>query len=200
MSTQILPLTIKVKKKTVYGLIAFFGVFLLLSTCFFWQGSGHLFTEDYYYPELLIIGLAGTVFLTILLYRYIKILQLNNGFAQLSDSGIEFFEKKYSGIGLVPWNALKGYFEEKKILHIQAKKSDIFINKITNIRTRKKAIKKNIGNNVLFSLNLTIIDCDEVTLKKILHKKIEENNIEKDSVLIHDYPIKHIVSSNTQET
>ncbi|RUT69923.1 hypothetical protein D0817_12050 [Flavobacterium cupreum] len=186
MSTQILPFTIKVKKKTVYGLIAFFGLFLFLSIYFFWHGSGHLFTEEYYDPEILIIGLTGTVFLTILLHRYIKILQLNNGFAQLSDSGIEFFEKKYSGIGLVPWNDIKGYCEDKMILHIQAKKSDVFINKITDIRTRKKAIKKNIGNNVLFSLNLTIIDCDEVTLKKILHKKIEENNSEKNPVLIHD--------------
>ncbi|GIQ57261.1 hypothetical protein Flavo103_03970 [Flavobacterium collinsii] len=186
MNTPILPLTINVKKKTVYGLIIFFCLLLLLSISFFWEGSRHLFTENYYCPELLIIGLVGTILLLIQLYRLIKILQLTNGFAKLSDSGIEFFENKYSGIGLVPWNALKGYSEEKKTLCIYAKESEIFINKITDIRTRKKAIKKSIGNRLLFSLNLTLIEYDEITLKKILHKKIEENNIEKNSISIHD--------------
>jgi hypothetical protein len=178
MNTQVLPLTINVNKKIVYRLIAFYWLLILLSIWIIWEGSGHFFTQNYYYPKLIVLGPAATTFLLILQFGQIKILKLTNGFAKISDSGIEFFEDKYSGIGLVPWNALKGYSEEKKILCIYAKKPETYLNKISNVKTRKKVIQKSIGNSLLFSLNLTVIDYDDVQLKKILLKKIEENNLE----------------------
>jgi hypothetical protein len=183
------PTKIYINKEKARKDSILFGVLALCCVFGFWYGTGKFFTADFYYPKLVVIMPICFVLLLIETIKKRKIASNNDAILSLTEEGIEFFNKDYAGVGLVPWTEIKGsteletgssYFGSAKVkeLCITIKTSSIYFDKIDE-KLQKKLIKFNNKNNVqaIFIIEAAVLNVDILKFKKTIYQMIEKTNI-----------------------
>lgn len=174
----------KAKKESII-----FGVLAVSCLFGFWYGTGNFFTQEYYYPKLVIIMPICFILLVIETIKKHKIGSNNDAILCLTEKGIEFFNKDYTGAGIVPWTEINGvieletgssYFGSAKVkeLCITVKTPSIYLEKIEK-KLQNKLVKFNSKNNIrsIFNIEAAVLDVDTVKFKKAIYQMIEKTNI-----------------------
>ena len=191
MESQILqlPKSIYVNKQKLKKESTIYGILTLSCVLGFWYGTGKFFTADYYYPKMIIIMPICFVILLIETIKKYKAASNNDAILNLSEKGIEFFNKDYAGVGIVPWTEItsateletgSSYFGSAKVkeLCITVKTPSIYLDKMEK-NLQKKMVKFNNKNNTqsIFNIETTVLDVDIIKFKKTIYQMIEKTNI-----------------------
>ena len=174
----------KAKKESII-----FGVLAVSCLIGFWYGTGNFFTADFYYPKLVIMMPICFVILTIETIKKRRIASNNEAVLSLTEKGIEFFNKDYNGVGIVPWSEINGvteletgssYFGSAKVkeLCITVKTPSIYLEKMEK-KQQKKLTKFNTKNSIqsIFNIESAILDVDIIKFKKTIYQMMEKTNI-----------------------
>ncbi|KFF02405.1 STM3941 family protein [Flavobacterium reichenbachii] len=164
-----------------------FGVLTLCCLFGFWYGTGKFFTEDFYYPKLVIFMPICFVILLIETIKKHKTASNNDVILSLTEKGIQFFNKDYTGVSIVPWSEITGsteietgssYFGSAKVkmLCVNVKTPSIYLDKIGN-NSKKKLIKFNTKNNIksIFTIESATLAVDMIALKKTIYQMVEKS-------------------------
>lgn len=183
------PKSIYVNKAKAKNESIIFGVLALSCLFGFWYGTGNFFTADFYYPKLVIFMPICFVILLIETIKKYKVASNNNAILNLSEKGIEFFNKDYAAVGIVPWNEITGvteletgssYFGSTKVkeLCITVKTPSIYLDKMEK-NHQKKMVKFNTKNSIqsIFNIESAVLDVDTIKFKKTIYQMIEKTNI-----------------------
>lgn len=175
-----LPLELYMSKKYFQKTLGGYILMIVLFIAGFWWGSGSFFTEDYYYPKMVLasgIGFVCIVFATIFhLMEFYK----KKPIATITSSGISFHSKPFSVFGEIRWQDISDYremaFEKngRKLLLYARNKMD-YINKLDK-SSQQKRLKKISENNAeaLAFIETNKIDCDLAALKDTILKLINK--------------------------
>ncbi|MFL9483040.1 STM3941 family protein [Chitinophagaceae bacterium LWZ2-11] len=180
---QTFPYSIYVNKKAARGKMIFCILFAIGCIWGFWYGSGKFFTENYYYPKMVLMMPICLVIMIVLSIKEYKNFKNDDALLTITQTGIQFFAKQYTDIGIVPWRDITGCTEIKnyndKALAVTVKDVNIYTNKIQDNSARQKILKfsKKNGNDILFNINPTMMDCDIVEFKKTIYQMIEKTTV-----------------------
>lgn len=182
-----LPQKIYINKQKLKKESIIYGILTLLCLFGFWYGTGKFFTEDYYYPKLVIFMPICFIILLIETIQKYKATSNNDALFFISEKGFEIFDKDYTGIGLIPWSEITGcsenetgnsYYAKIKLLSINVKNPLAYLAKMKNNSRRKKIIKFNDKNkiNSIYSIESANLKVDITQLKKIIYQMVEKAN------------------------
>lgn len=182
-----LPKSIYINKAKAKKDSIIFGLLAVSCLFGFWYGTGNFFTEEYYYPKLIIMMPICFVILVIETVKKHRISSNNDAVLCLTEKGIEFFNKDYAGAGIVPWTEINGvieletgtfYFGSVKVkeLCITVKTPTIYLSKIEK-KLQTKLVKFNNKNNIqsIFKIEAATLDVDTVMFKKAIYQMIKKN-------------------------
>ncbi len=161
-------------KKAYYRKLAWYLVLLIAFGWCFWDGSGHFFTEDYYYPKIVVIMPIAIIVILFLLIRDSALFLGKKPLFTLDRQGIQLYEKPCSLAGQVRWQDLDGYREialdgRKRKIVLFAKNPMQYIDAIPQTKKRKqylKACEENSGGLLWIETSEMEYDLDQ--LKKNL--------------------------------
>jgi len=182
------PSKIYINKQKLKNESIIFGLLTLSCLFGFWYGTGKFFTENFYYPKLVIFMPICFVILLIETIKKYKIASNNEAIMALTEKGIEFFNKDYTGVGIIPWTEITGateletgssYFGSAKVKELCITvKTPAYFDKIGN-STQKKLMKFNTKNKIqsIFKIEATVLDVDTIKFKKTIYQMIEKTNI-----------------------
>jgi hypothetical protein len=189
MESQVLqlPQKIYINKQKLKQESIIYGIVTLSCLFGFWYGTGKFFTEDYYYPKMVIFM---PIFFTILLIQTIKKYKTasnNDALFSFSEKGIELFDEDYIGMGIIPWSEITGCSENEtggsyfgsakmKLLCINVKSPLVYLDKMKNISSRKKIIKFNNKNkiNSVYNIESANLGVDITLLKRTIYQMVEK--------------------------
>lgn len=183
------PKKIYVNKEKAKKDAIIFGVLALSCVFGFWYGTGKFFTEEFYYPKMILIMPICFILLLIETIKKYKIASNNEAIFALTEKGIEFFNKDYVALGIVPWSEIMGASEQEtgssyfgsakvKVLSVNVKTPTAYLDKI-GISSKRKLIKFNTKNNMqsIFNIESATLAVDMVTLKKTIYEMVEKSKI-----------------------
>lgn len=184
-----LPQKIYINKQKLKQESIIYGILTLSCLFGFWYGTGKFFTEDYYYPKMVILMPICFIILLIETIKKYKTASNNDPLFSFSEKGIELFDKDYTGINLIPWSEITGCSENEtgssyfgsakmKLLSINVKKPLIYLGKMKNNSRRKKIIKFNDKNkiNSIYNIESVNLGIDITQLKRTIYQMVEKAN------------------------
>ena len=183
------PSKIYINKEKARKESVIFGILTLSCLVGFWYGTGKFFTENFYYPKLVIFMPICFIILLIETIKKNKMASNNDVILSVTEKGIEFLNKDYTGIGIVPWTEINGCTEQEtgssffgsakvKMLCITVKNPAVYLDKIGN-KSKKGLIKFNTKNKMqsIFNIEAATLAVDIVALKKTIYQMVEKSGI-----------------------
>lgn len=184
-----LPQKIYINKQKLKQESIIYGILTLSCLFGFWYGTGKFFTEDYYYPKMVILMPICFIILLIETIKKYKTASNNDPLFSFSEKGIELFDKDYTGINMIPWSEITGCSENEtggsyfgsakmKLLSINVKKPLVYLGKMKNNSRRKKIIKFNDKNkiNSVYNIESVNLGVDITQLKRTIYQMVEKVN------------------------
>ncbi|MDR0792739.1 MAG: hypothetical protein LBE82_05485 [Chitinophagaceae bacterium] len=183
INKPVLPMELHINKNFYRKSALGYAGLAIVGVVFFWLGSGKFFTEEYYYPELIVV--SSILFIPSTAASILNALQLKNDkpVASLDTQGVRIYGKPFSAVGLIRWQDITGYQEmaegsrgRKFYLHV--KNPGSYIDNIPNPALKRKITKYQKGNgDALVVLNTTPLDVNPATVKTIIANAIAGNQI-----------------------
>jgi hypothetical protein len=167
-------------KKNYRNKVILYSVLIVAGCWGFWEGSGHFFTEEYYYPKMTIgCPLLVIILLVALIWESVLFLGKKPLFT-LSAQGIALHENPCKRVGLVRWQDLDSYREFavdkwKRRLVLYVKNPEAYINAIPEKKRKqyKRASDANGGGIVWMESGEMEYDVEQ--LKQQLSRHIERH-------------------------
>lgn len=176
-----LPSHIYINKKPLQRAAALFAILAFFFVSFFWMETD----TNYAAIDSLIMIACGAL----LLFEAVKKFRItlnNNPIMTISERGIEFGDKDYLGIGIIPWHDITGSSEIRipgslnmgliKVLSVNIQIHSSYFDKIKNKSRKKKLIKFNKNNdlNSVFYIESAWLATDLILLKKAIYEMAEK--------------------------
>nr|WP_199002239.1 hypothetical protein [Flavobacterium sp. ASV13] len=179
MQTQ----NIYISKKKVRNNIIAYSFFILFFLWGFWYGTGKFFTEDFYYPSMILLMPFCVFAMLIVLIKEIRFLSKNTPFITLSDEGIRFYGKYPDQIGVLKWEDtercadinINGFLSENYLI-VYANNPLNYTQKIKEGLQRHRYFKNSKKTeNALLWVETRRLNCNLIELKKQIFQMIDAN-------------------------
>jgi uncharacterized membrane-anchored protein len=179
MNESALPMELHISKsyyqKRILGCVGLIVLFIVG----FWWGSGKFFTEDYYYPKMVVIMPLGIIAMVVLLIQAAIRLKSNKRVARLDKQGIQLYDKPFSAVGLIRWQDVVAFQEiaegrTGRNFFLGVKNPEVYIENIQSANQRRKMKKFQKDNNALVFLNTAMLNVNPTTLKTAVTNAIAD--------------------------
>lgn len=187
INTYVLPQSFGYSKKKIWKDTIAYIVFLLIFALAFWYGTGKFFTEDYYYPAILIIMPLASVVVFILAIKQVLLLRKNAPVLVLTDEGIYCNTKDFKDLGVIKWTDITRCFSSPESmfgnvsvdtnLQIHVSNADAYLDRMRDTVKRTKIMRQAAKkqDNALLWVNVAHLECDMNNLKKTIFELSDKN-------------------------
>ena len=169
---------IYLKRKAIRLGLALYFLFLLLSIWGFWHGSGHLFTQEYYYPEVVALMPVCFIVFLVLLFKQIQLLGYHEPVIVLNEAGIQFMQKPFGEMGIIAWEDVTGCSDRTaqsysgRLLFVSVRDTSPYTARIADPAVRSKFIKKCQSRRALLWTEAGHLNCDITELKRTIFQEM----------------------------